>query len=103
MKLRVGYELRYYFPQPSPIIMMLIIHYTRVSDLERPDPIAIDPSVPISGYRDSLGNWCSRILAQPERCASRPTRSQLTSAVALATRFSVHPLRFPLSQTRWPI
>src|SRR4030088_451070 len=63
MKLRVGYELLYHFPQPTPVIMMLSVHYTRVSDLERPDHIVIAPSVPISGYRDGVGNWCSRILA----------------------------------------
>ena len=63
MKLRVGYELHYHFPQPTPVIMMLNVHYTRVSDLERPDHIVISPSVPISGYRDGFGNWCSRILA----------------------------------------
>jgi transglutaminase-like putative cysteine protease len=63
MKLRVGYELLYHFPQPTPVIMMLSVHYTRVSDLERPDHIVIHPSVPISGYRDTFGNWCSRILA----------------------------------------
>ena len=63
MKLRVGYELQYHFPQPTPVIMMLSVHYTRVSDLERPDHIVIGPSVPISGYRDGFGNWCSRILA----------------------------------------
>jgi transglutaminase-like putative cysteine protease len=63
MKLRIGYELQYHFPQPTPVIMMLNVHYTRVSDLERPDTIVIAPSVPISGYRDGFGNWCSRILA----------------------------------------
>ncbi len=63
MKLRVGYELQYHFPQPTPVIMMLNVHYTRVSDLERPDHILVAPSVPISGYRDGFGNWCSRILA----------------------------------------
>jgi transglutaminase-like putative cysteine protease len=63
MKLRVGYELQYEFPQPTPVILMLNIHFTRVSDLETPDHIAVSPSVPISGYRDGFGNWCSRILA----------------------------------------
>ena len=67
MKLRVGYELLYHFPQPTPVIMMLSIHYTRVSDLERPDHIVISPSVPISGYRDGFGNWCSRIVAPAGR------------------------------------
>jgi transglutaminase-like putative cysteine protease len=63
MKLRVGYELQYTFPQPTPAILILNIHFTRVSDLAAPDHIIIRPSVPISGYRDSFGNWCSRIVA----------------------------------------
>jgi transglutaminase-like putative cysteine protease len=63
MRHRVGYELRYVFPQATPAILMLNIHYTRASDLEVPDHIIISPSVPISGYRDGFGNWCSRIVA----------------------------------------
>jgi len=63
MKFRVGCELQYHFPQATPVIMLLNIHYSRVSDLERPDHIVISPSVPVSGYRDGFGNWCSRILA----------------------------------------
>ena len=57
------------FPQPTPVIMMLNVHYTRVSDLERPDNIVIAPSVPISGYRDGFGNWCTRMLAPAGRAA----------------------------------
>ncbi len=67
MKLRVGYELQYEFPQPTPAILMLNIHFTRVSDLAMPDHIVVDPSVPISGYRDGFGNWCSRLLAPAGR------------------------------------
>ncbi len=63
MKLRVGYELHYEFPQPTPIIMMLNVHFTRVSDLATPDHVVVNPAVPISGYRDGFGNWCSRIFA----------------------------------------
>jgi len=63
MKHRIGYELRYLFPQTTPVILVLNTHFTRVSDLLAPDHIAISPSVPISGYRDEFGNWCSRILA----------------------------------------
>ena len=63
MKLRVGYELKYEFPRPTPAILILNVHYTRVSDLATPDHIIISPSVPISGYRDGFGNWCSRIVA----------------------------------------
>jgi transglutaminase-like putative cysteine protease len=67
MKLRVGCELTYVFPQPTPVILMLNIHFTRVSDLALPDHVIISPSVPISGYRDGFGNWCSRIVARPGR------------------------------------
>lgn len=63
MKLRVGYELQYEFPQPTPAILMLNVHYSRVSDLAAPDNIIVSPPVPIAGYRDGFGNWCSRIVA----------------------------------------
>jgi len=67
MKLRIGYELQYAFPQPIPAILMLNVHFTRASGLATPDHIVITPSVPISGYRDAFGNWCSRIVAPAGR------------------------------------
>jgi transglutaminase-like putative cysteine protease len=63
MQIRVGYELVYRVPQPTPMILTLSVHYSRVSDLTRPDHMIVQPSVPISGYRDLFGNWCSRIVA----------------------------------------
>jgi len=63
LKLRVGYELLYSFPQPTPAVLMLNVHFTRAPDLERPDHVIITPSVPITAYRDGFGNWCSRIVA----------------------------------------
>lgn len=63
MKLRVGYELHYQFPHPTPAILVLNTHFTRISDLAGPDHIIVSPSVPIRGYRDGFGNWCTRILA----------------------------------------
>jgi transglutaminase-like putative cysteine protease len=63
VKIRVGYELIYDCPQPTPMMLLLNIHYTRASDLAVPDHIITDPSIPIAVYRDSFGNWCSRIVA----------------------------------------
>jgi transglutaminase-like putative cysteine protease len=63
MKIRVGYELIYDCPQPTPMILMLNIHFTRVSDIVIPDHLVTRPSLAISAYRDSFGNWCSRIVA----------------------------------------
>jgi transglutaminase-like putative cysteine protease len=67
MQIRVGYELLYDFPQPTPVILVLNVHYSRASDVVRPDHIIITPSVPIHPYRDTFGNWCSRILAPAGR------------------------------------
>ncbi len=63
MKIQVGYELHYTFPQPTPMILTLSVHSSRVSDLVHPDYMRTDPSVPIRAYRDGFGNWCSRIVA----------------------------------------
>ncbi len=63
MDIRVGYELIYDCPQPTPMILTLNIHYSRASDIVSPDFLTTSPSVPIAAYRDSFGNWCSRIVA----------------------------------------
>lgn len=67
MEIRVGYELIYDCPQATPMILMLNIHYSRASDLVMPDHLTTDPTVPMTAYRDSFGNWCSRIVAPPGR------------------------------------
>src|SRR6202008_4237378 len=67
MKLRVGYEIVYDFPQPTPMIMVLGTHFTRASDVIVPDYLTVSPSVTISPYRDGFGNWCSRIVAPAGR------------------------------------
>jgi hypothetical protein len=59
MRIHVGCELSFEFPQTKPMIATLNVHFSRVSELERPDYLITNPSVPIEGYRDSFGNWCS--------------------------------------------
>jgi len=63
MRIRVGCEMTYQFGQVTPLIVMLNIHASRVSDLEQPDYVITAPSVPLEGYRDSFGNWCNRLVA----------------------------------------
>ena len=67
LKIRVGFEMVYQCPQPTPMILTLNIHYSRASDLERPDHLTMTPSVPVTAYRDLFGNWCSRIVAPKGR------------------------------------
>src|SRR3981081_2338251 len=63
MQIRVGYELIYDCPQPTPMMLMLNIHHTRASDIVVPDYLTTSPSVPLTFYRDAFGNWCTRIVA----------------------------------------
>lgn len=67
MKLRVGYQLIYDCSQPTPMILMLNVHYSRASDLVVPDYVTTDPPVPMTAYRDAFGNWCTRIVAPAGR------------------------------------
>lgn len=63
LRLHIGCELRFVLPQSTPMIVMLNAHYSRFSDLEYPDRLVTLPTVPVEGYRDSFGNWCSRLVA----------------------------------------
>ncbi|HEY2899623.1 MAG TPA: transglutaminase family protein [Polyangia bacterium] len=63
MQIRVGYELKYEFPQPTPMILTLHVHHSRASDLMRPDHMLATPAVPMTAYRDGFGNWCTRLVA----------------------------------------
>ncbi len=65
MQLRLGFELIYSFPQPTPIILHVNIHYSRAYDLVIPDRLITDPFVPVTGYRDGFGNLCARMVAPP--------------------------------------
>src|SRR5258708_14002606 len=67
MKIRVGFEMLYDFPKPTPMIMVLGTHFTRASDVIVPDFLTTDPSVSITPYRDLFGNWCSRMVAPAGR------------------------------------
>ncbi len=63
MKFRIGYEFKYYFPAPTPVILTLNVHFSRASDLLTPDHVIVRPSASVGGYRDGYGNWCSRMVA----------------------------------------
>jgi transglutaminase-like putative cysteine protease len=67
MQIHVGYELIYNCPQPTPMILVLNVHYSRASDIVTSDYLTTDPSIPITAYRDAFGNWCSRIVAPAGR------------------------------------
>ncbi len=63
MILQVGYELVYRCERPTPMMFVLTIHADRAPDILVSDQMASSPSMPIGGYRDAFGNWCSRLVA----------------------------------------
>ena len=67
MRIRVGYELLYDCPQPTPMILMLNVHHSRTNDIVTVDRMMTEPAVNVSGYHDGFGNWCSRIVAPAGR------------------------------------
>jgi len=67
VQIRVGFAMTYDCPQPTPMIFNLNVHFTRVSDLASRDDLVFDPPVPVAAYRDSFGNWCTRVVAPQGR------------------------------------
>ena len=67
MQLRIGYELIYSFPQPTPVIVVLDVHDSRASDIIVPASLTPDPALPVGCYRDGFGNHCQRLVAPPGR------------------------------------
>ena len=67
IKIRVGYEVAYQSPQPTPMVLTLRVHPSRAADLVTPDLIVATPPIAIGEYHDSFGNICSRIVAPAGR------------------------------------
>lgn len=63
MRIRIGYDMVYGCPQPVPMVLMLSLHYSRMSDVLVPDHLRTEPSLPLTAYRDGFGNWCTRLVA----------------------------------------
>jgi transglutaminase-like putative cysteine protease len=95
MLIQVGYELVFYCPQETPMILMVNVHYSRASDIVTPDLLITDPQTPITSYRDGFGNWCTRIVASPGRIRLTSTGVVRDSGKTdvLATSARQHPLQ----------
>lgn len=63
MLIRVGYDLVFDVPAPTPMLLMLYLHPSRAPSARRPETIVTEPAIPISQYIDHLGNRVGRIVA----------------------------------------
>src|SRR3954447_26871200 len=67
MQIRAGFEIAYDCPQPTPMLLALSVHPSRMQDVIGPHRISFDPPIGASDYRDSFGNIITRILAPAGR------------------------------------
>lgn len=67
VQIRIGYRLVYEFEQATPVLAVVNVHHSRVSDLISADAMVTTPSVTFDGYHDGFGNWCHRLVAPAGR------------------------------------
>ena len=75
MQLRVGYELIYECPQPTPMLLTLNTHFSRVADIVVPDHIVTSPPLRSPPIGMDSGTGAAASWRPPARFAFRPTRS----------------------------
>jgi transglutaminase-like putative cysteine protease len=63
MLIRIGYELVFDIPAPTPMVLMLYTYPAQAHVLQRPEYIAVEPDVPLTGFTDCFGNRCARLVA----------------------------------------
>src|SRR5277367_33239 len=67
MQIRAGYEIAYDCPQPTPMILTLSVHPSRIADLVTLDRMRLDPAIVPNTYHDSFGNFCHVIRSPAGR------------------------------------
>jgi transglutaminase-like putative cysteine protease len=63
--LRIGYEIVFDVPAPTPMLLMLYVHPTVAQRLQAPETIYVEPHAPITEHVDDFGNRVGRMIAQP--------------------------------------
>jgi transglutaminase-like putative cysteine protease len=67
VRIRIGYELTFEVPRPTPLLLMLYLHPERTSTLRHPERIAVDPAIPVDDFVDWFGNRAARLMAPAGR------------------------------------
>jgi transglutaminase-like putative cysteine protease len=63
MLIRIGYDIAYSLPNPSPIIFLLHVHSSREPTLVAAESFRIEPELEVENYLDLFGNRCGRVNA----------------------------------------
>ena len=64
MHIRIGYEIAFRIPAPTPVLMLLSVRPEVEAALVRAESPRVEPDLPVSDYIDVFGNRVTRVLAQ---------------------------------------
>lgn len=63
MLIRIGFEIVFEVPEPSPMLLLLGLRPEREASIRRPGGLRSEPHVPIESFLDGFGNRCARLVA----------------------------------------
>ena len=63
MLIRLGYDLQFEIPAPTPMVALLHVHPSRAHNLLEPDELHTEPALDVATYTDPFGNRCARFVA----------------------------------------
>ncbi|GGC42381.1 hypothetical protein GCM10011504_21020 [Siccirubricoccus deserti] len=63
MRISAGCQITYDCLQPTPMLLMISPHPSRLPVLVGPHETRFDPPIPARDYLDGFGNRCTRIIA----------------------------------------
>jgi transglutaminase-like putative cysteine protease len=67
MLIRVGYDIVFEHPVPTPIVAMLYLHPSCRRAIRRDEYLLIEPNVEVHEYVDTFGNRCGRFTSPAGR------------------------------------
>jgi transglutaminase-like putative cysteine protease len=71
MRIKIGYDIAFDLPGPTPILLMLRVRPEVEPQLTAPECLRIEPEMPVSEYFDVYGNRVGRIMAPAGRLRIR--------------------------------
>jgi transglutaminase-like putative cysteine protease len=63
MVIRIGYDLTFEVPRPTPLLLMLYLHPERASTLQQPERLVVEPASPLEDFVDWFGSRAGRLWA----------------------------------------
>ena len=63
MLIRIGYDIIFELPKPTPMLTMLNVHPSRFQSLVRSEQLQVSPYVPMRPFSDCFGNSCFCFVA----------------------------------------